>query len=68
MRKRLFLFSLLLCITAGFGQGKLKKADRLFADYAYVDAAKEYEKYLSERLSELLNSALLNRVSPKKRR
>lgn len=46
MKKRLFLFSLLLCITAGFGQGKLKKADRLFADYAYVDAAKEYEKYL----------------------
>jgi tetratricopeptide (TPR) repeat protein len=46
MKRKLFLFSLLLCVTAGFAQGKLKKANRLFAEYAYVDAAKEYEKYL----------------------
>ena len=31
---------------AGFSQSRLKKADRLFAEFAYVDAAKEYEKYL----------------------
>ncbi|MHA3786586.1 OmpA family protein [Flavobacterium hauense] len=46
MKRNLFLLSLLLCFTAGFGQAKLKKANRLFAEYAYVDAAKEYEKYL----------------------
>lgn len=46
MKRKLFLLSLLLCVTAGFAQGKLKKANRLFAEFAYVDAAKEYEKYL----------------------
>lgn len=51
MKKKIFLFSLLLCVTAGFAQSKLKKADRLFADYAYVDAAKEYEKYLENEKS-----------------
>lgn len=46
MKRKLILLSLLLCVTAGFAQSKLKKADRLFAEFAYVDAAKEYEKYL----------------------
>lgn len=46
MKRKLFLLSLLLCVTAGFAQSKLKKANRLFAEFAYVDAAKEYEKYL----------------------
>ncbi|PZR23315.1 MAG: flagellar motor protein MotB [Flavobacterium psychrophilum] len=46
MKKKIFLLSLLLCVTAGFSQAKLKKANRMFADLAYVDAAKEYEKYL----------------------
>ncbi|MCO6148380.1 OmpA family protein [Flavobacterium sp. NRK1] len=48
MKRKIFLLSLLLLATAGFSQSKLKKADRLFADYAYVDAAKEYEKYLED--------------------
>ena len=48
MKKIIFLFSLLLYISSGFAQQKLKKADRLFADYAYVDAAKAYEEYLEE--------------------
>lgn len=48
MKRKLFLFSLLFCITAGYSQSKLRKADRLFADFAYVDAAKKYEQYLSE--------------------
>ena len=46
MNRKIFLLSLLLCVTAGFSQSSLKKANRLFANYAYVDAAKEYEKYL----------------------
>ncbi|MDV6167858.1 OmpA family protein [Flavobacterium sp. DG1-102-2] len=48
MKRKIFLLSLLLCATAGFSQSKLRKADRLFAEYAYVDAAKEYEKYLAD--------------------
>lgn len=48
MKRKIYLFSLLLCVTAGFGQARLKKADRLFAEFAYVDAAKEYEKYLKD--------------------
>lgn len=47
MKRKLFLFSLLFCITAGYSQSKLRKADRLFADFAYVDAAKQYEEYLN---------------------
>jgi outer membrane protein OmpA-like peptidoglycan-associated protein/tetratricopeptide (TPR) repeat protein len=46
MKRKLFLFSLLFCIVAGYSQQKLKKADRLFADLAYVDAAQQYEEYL----------------------
>ncbi len=49
MKKILFLFSLLFCITSGLAQQRqLKKADRLFADMAYVDAAQAYEEYLAE--------------------
>src|SRR4051812_11588600 len=48
MKRKIFLLSLLLCATAGFAQSKLKKADRLFAEYAYADAAKAYEKYLED--------------------
>lgn len=48
MKRKLFLFSLLFCITAGYSQSKLRKADRLFADFAYVDAAKQYEEYLKD--------------------
>lgn len=49
MKKILFLFSLLFCVTTGFSQQKLKKADKLFADLAYVDAAAAYEEYLEEK-------------------
>ena len=48
MKKKIFLFSLFICITSGFAQQKLKKADKLFADLAYVDAAKAYEEYLED--------------------
>jgi outer membrane protein OmpA-like peptidoglycan-associated protein len=51
MKRRLFIYSLLLCFTVGFAQQKLKKADRLFADLAYVDAAKAYEEYLEKEKS-----------------
>ncbi len=40
---------LLLFVVPVFGQNsKLKKADKLFAQLAYVDAAKEYEEYLED--------------------
>ncbi|WP_330442771.1 OmpA family protein [Flavobacterium sp. C4GT6] len=49
MMRKLFLYSLLFCIASGFAQQRqLKKADRLFEDLAYVEAAKAYEKYLEE--------------------
>jgi outer membrane protein OmpA-like peptidoglycan-associated protein len=48
MSKKISLLVLLLCITPVFAQSKLKKADKLFAQLAYVDAAKEYEKYLED--------------------
>lgn len=44
--RKLYILSLLLCFVATFGQNKLKKADKLFKDYYYVDAAKAYEEYL----------------------
>ncbi|MFT3795946.1 OmpA family protein [Flavobacterium sp.] len=45
--KKLVLLSLLFCLTATFAQTKLKKADKLFQTYAFVDAAKIYEEYLA---------------------
>lgn len=48
MKKILFIVSLYLCFTTVYSQRSLKKADRLFADLAYVDAAAAYEKYLEE--------------------
>src|SRR4051812_7661463 len=45
--KKLFTLSLLFCLTAVFAQTKLKKAEKLFQTYAYVDAAKMYEEYLA---------------------
>lgn len=45
MKKILFIASLLFCL-ASYSQRSLKKADRLFADLAYVEAAASYEKYL----------------------
>ena len=45
--RKLILLSLLFCLTATFAQPKLKKAEKLFQTYAYVDAAKMYEEYLA---------------------
>ncbi|TRW23538.1 OmpA family protein [Flavobacterium zepuense] len=47
MTKRLFLWGLVLCATVTFAQSKLKKADNLFANLAYIDAAKAYEDYFT---------------------
>jgi len=44
--RKLYILSLLLCFAVTFGQTKLKKADKLFKDFYYVDAAKAYEEYL----------------------
>lgn len=48
MKKILFIVSLFFCFATAYSQRSLKKADRLFADLAYVDAAAAYEKYLEE--------------------
>lgn len=45
--RKLYILSLLLCCTVTFAQTSLKKADKLFKDYSYVDAAKAYEEYLN---------------------
>ena len=47
MKRAILLFGLLICFT-GYSQQKLKKADKLFRTFAYVDAAKAYEEYLQE--------------------
>jgi outer membrane protein OmpA-like peptidoglycan-associated protein/tetratricopeptide (TPR) repeat protein len=44
--KNIFTLSLLLCFTIGFSQSTLKKADKLFKELAYMDAAKAYDEYL----------------------
>ena len=44
--KKLYILSLLLCFAGTFAQTQLKKADKLFKDYYYIDAAKAYEEYL----------------------
>ncbi len=46
--KKIYLFSILLFYIGSptFAQNQLKKADKLFKTYAFVDAAKAYEKYL----------------------
>ena len=45
MTKNLLIL-LLFCITTAFAQQKLLKANRLFAEFAYTEAAKQYEEYL----------------------
>lgn len=47
MKRAILLLGLLFCFT-GYSQQKLKKADKLFAGLAYVDAAKAYEDYLQD--------------------
>jgi outer membrane protein OmpA-like peptidoglycan-associated protein len=45
--KKFYIISLLFCLATAFAQTKLKKADKLFDSYSYVDAAKMYEEYLA---------------------
>ncbi|WP_159801525.1 OmpA family protein [Flavobacterium sp. MK4S-17] len=47
MKKSIFLLTLLCCFSA-LSQQKLKKADKLFNEYAYMEAARAYEDYLEE--------------------
>lgn len=49
--KKLFIVCLCFTITAGFAQSKLKKANKLFKEYSYVDASKAYEEYLEKEKS-----------------
>lgn len=44
--KKIFLLCLLCSFSAVVAQSKLKKADKLFKTYYYVDAAKAYDDYL----------------------
>lgn len=48
MKKILFIVSLFFCFATVYSQRTLKKADRLFADLAYVEAAASYENYLEK--------------------
>jgi len=48
MIKKLLLILLLFCTAATFAQQKLHKADKLFAEFAYTEAAKLYEEYLAD--------------------
>lgn len=46
MKNNIVICFLLICVTACYSQEQLKKADKLFAEYAYTEAAKAYEDYL----------------------
>jgi outer membrane protein OmpA-like peptidoglycan-associated protein len=48
MVKQLFILSFLFCLTTAFSQQKLRMADRHFAEFAYTEAAEEYEAYLAK--------------------
>lgn len=48
MKGKIFLIGLLFCTISGLAQQKLKKADKLFADFAYMEAAEAYGEYLKE--------------------
>lgn len=46
--KKIITFCLLFCMTISFAQQKLKKANQLFKDMQYVEAAQNYEDYLEK--------------------
>ncbi|MFC4739170.1 OmpA family protein [Flavobacterium ponti] len=48
--KKIYILSLLFCFSAVFSQSKLKlkNADKLYKELAFVDAAKAYDEYLEE--------------------
>jgi len=45
--KKAFILTMSFCSVLAQAQAKLKKADKFFAEMAYVDAAKAYDDYLS---------------------
>lgn len=49
--KNIFLLLLCLSIASVNGQSKLKKANKLFKEFSYVDASKAYEEYLEKEKS-----------------
>lgn len=49
--KKLFILCFSFCITIGFAQNKLSKANKLFKEYSFVAAAKAYEEYLEKEKS-----------------
>ncbi|AXG72802.1 flagellar motor protein MotB [Flavobacterium arcticum] len=49
MKRILLITFLFFSITVCFGQYKLKKADKLFNEMAYIDAAKAYEAYIAAK-------------------
>lgn len=60
MKARLLIL-LFLCCTIAFGQQNLKKADRLFDEMAYMEAAEAYEKYfMGAKSHKALGKSLLN--------
>ncbi|MEO8515913.1 MAG: OmpA family protein [Flavobacterium sp.] len=44
--KKIITFCLLFCLTMSFAQQKLKRANNLFNEMEYVEAAKTYDEYL----------------------
>ncbi|TGD58540.1 OmpA family protein [Flavobacterium humi] len=46
--KKIITFCLLFCLTISLAQSKLKKADKLFKELKYVEAAQTYEEYLEK--------------------
>jgi outer membrane protein OmpA-like peptidoglycan-associated protein len=49
--KKLFILCFCFSISIGFAQSKLKKANKLFKEYSYVEASKAYEEYLEKEKS-----------------
>jgi len=49
--KKILLLCLFCSFTAVTAQSKLKKADKLFKTYYYVDAAKAYDEYMEKEKS-----------------
>ncbi|MFP9100651.1 OmpA family protein [Flavobacterium sp. RHBU_24] len=46
MKKHYYIAALFFCITSMMGQSVLRKAEVHYRDFAYTEAAKEYEQYL----------------------
>ncbi|KFF17068.1 OmpA family protein [Flavobacterium hydatis] len=46
--KKIYILSLLFCFVSVLAQTNLKKADALFKNYSYTDAAKAYEECLQK--------------------